>query len=203
MTHPTDRGEAMTTRTDVGASAPVVDRHDVIERERTVVAEPIERALRWGPIAAGLVTAFTTFLMLGLLATGAGFAAVDAGDTPPTVVATAVTSVVALVSFFIGGFIASWSAGATTASLGALYGFVVFSTWLVAMLVLSGLGLGSLFGEAGAMFGSVRGPELSTQEILDAISAGAFGTFLALALGGLAAALGGAVGATDRLYARR
>lgn len=173
----------------------------VVERDVSVVATD-DRAIRWGPIVAGLVTALSVFILLSLLALGAGLAATGPGDTPPPAIATVVTSLIALFSFFLGGFVAAWSAAAVNPARGVLYGFLVWATWLVVMLALSGFGLGSLFGEAGATFGGVRGPDLSAEEVFDALSTGALGSFLALALAALSAMLGGAVGTNEEVYGR-
>lgn len=199
----------MTTRSDTRARAPVADRDDADLRpndevyDRDALYAAPARTLQWGPIVAGLVITLTTFLMLSLLAAGLGLAVVNADGGTPTAVATVVTSIIALVAFFLGGFVAAWGGRASNGARGALYGFLVFSTWMIVVLVLSGMGLSSLFGEIGAVMGNIQAPELSQQEILDALSTGAIGAFLALALAGLAAALGGAVGASDRVYARR
>ncbi len=187
----------MTVRTRA-AAPPAVE----VDRDVTVVATDDDRSLHWGPIVAGLVTALSTFILLSLLALGAGLAAVSPEGSPPTAIATIVSSLIALVSFFLGGFVAAWSSGVTEAARGALYGFLVWATWLVVMLVLSGLGLSSLFGEVGAMLGEARAPDLTPQQIFDALSAGALGSFLALTLAALAAALGGVVGTNEEMYGR-
>jgi hypothetical protein len=174
----------------------------VVERDVAVIPTNDDRAIRWGPIVAGLVTALSVFILLSLLGIGAGLAAAAPGDEPPAAIATIVSSLIALLSFFLGGFVAAWSAAASNPARGALYGFLVWGTWLLLMLVLSGFGLGALFGEAGSMLGNIRGPEMTAAEIFDALSAGALGSFLALALAALSSALGGVVGTNDELYGR-
>lgn len=197
------------TTTNPRAEAPVVERVapereiNIVHERETAYDPATARALQWGPILAGLVVTLSAFLMLSLLVAGIGLAAVNPDGSPPTAVATIVTSIVALLSFFLGGLVASWSGRATNGARGALYGFLVFASWLIVVLLMSGMGLGSLFGEIGSVLGNVRAPDLSQEEILNAISTGALSAFLALALAGLAGALGGAVGANDRLYERR
>ncbi|HVL54307.1 MAG TPA: YrzE family protein [Vitreimonas sp.] len=187
----------MTTRTE-----PPVRTAPVVERDVTVVATDDDRSLHWGPIVAGLVTSLSVFILLSLLAIGIGFGTMTPDQGQPEAIATIVTSIIALLSFFLGGFVAAWSARAMDPGRGALYGFLVWATWLIVLLVMSGLGLGSLFGEMGGTLGNVRAPDLTPEQIFDALSTGALGSFFALALAALAAALGGIVGTNDELYGR-
>jgi hypothetical protein len=169
----------------------------IVEREVAVVA-PVDagaRALRWGPIVAGLLTALGVFILLSLLAVGLGLGtAASAGQN--AMVATIVGSLVALVSFFLGGFIAAWSDNAVDNRRGALDGFLAWALWLLFVLVAGALGLGALFGDVGGLFPTDATPDLN------AIRSGALKTFLALALTAASAALGGVVGTRDRIRTR-
>ncbi|HEY7589477.1 MAG TPA: hypothetical protein VH723_00650 [Candidatus Limnocylindrales bacterium] len=177
----------------------VVDRGPaVVEREVAVAApmgDTVGRALRWGPIVAGLLTSLGTFILLTLLAVGIGLdAAADNADNAG-IAATIVGSVIALLSFFLGGFVAAWSDGAIDGRRGALDGFMVWALWLVVVLVAGAIGAGAALGEFGSMFGDL-GADPST------IQSGALQTFLALALAAAAAALGGVVGTRDEVRTR-
>lgn len=174
----------------------VRERDVVVERDVAVIADTGgPRALGWGPIVAGLLAALGLFVLTSLLAVTIGAAVITPDGSPPTTIATVVAAVIALVSFFVGGFIASWSARLADEKLGALSGFLVWALFLVVVLVAGGLGLGSLFGAAGSLLEDISAPELSRQQVVDALQTGSWRTFLALALGAAAAALGGAVGA--------
>jgi hypothetical protein len=164
------------------------------------------RSLRWGPIWAGLLTAIGAFFLMTLLAISLGLQAapgVPQDEEGAGFVAIIVTSGIALISFFIGGFVSSWSAGLVDQGRSLLNGFLVWSLWLVGVIVLAALGLGSFVGAVGDIFGQValETPELERQEIVDLLRSGSWQTFLALALTAAAAALGGVVGARDEVRA--
>lgn len=183
----------MTLRNDPPGGPDVVVHRDVAVREP--VLEAGARALRWGPIIAGLLTAFGTFILLSLLAVGIGLSAADDAQNPE-MIATIVGSLIALVSFFLGGFIAAWSDNAMDNRRGALDGFLVWASWLLVVLFAGALGVGALFGELGALVPTTEAPDLN------AARTGALNTFLALALTAASAALGGVVGTRDRIRTR-
>jgi hypothetical protein len=169
----------------------------IVERDVAVIA-PVDagaRALRWGPIVAGLLTALGTFILLSLLAVGIGLST----TTDPqerNMVATIVGSLIALVSFFLGGFVAAWSDNAVDNRRGALDGFLVWALWLLVVLLAGAIGLSALFGDLGALFPTGDSPDVN------ALRSGALRTFLALALTAASAALGGVVGTRDRIRTR-
>lgn len=171
---------------------------DVVVRREVDIPPTVEagaRALRWGPIVAGLLTALGVFILLSLLAVGIGLAAAQGEN--PTMVATIVGSIIALVSFFLGGFVAAWSDSAIDNRRGALDGFLVWALWLLVVLFAGALGLGALFGgDIGGLFPTTQAPDLNQ------VRSGALKTFLALALTAASAALGGVVGTRDRIRTR-
>ena len=65
------------------------------------------------------------------------------------------TSAIGLISFFVGGFVSSWSAGLADQGRSLLNGFLVWALWLVAVIVLAFMGLGSFVGAAGEVFGQI------------------------------------------------
>ena len=117
------------------------------------------------------------------------------------VVAIIVTSLIALVSFFVGGFVSTWSAGVSDPGRSLINGFLVWSLWLVAVALLATFGIGSIVGAAGNLFGQISAPaaDVDTQQLIDTIRSGSWQSFLALVLTALAAALGGVVGAREDL----
>jgi hypothetical protein len=172
-------------------------RPDVVVERDVAVVEPAAdagaRALRWGPIVAGLLLAFGVFILLSLLAVGLGLGAEDGQET---MVAKIVGSIIGLVSFFLGGFVAAWSDNALDNRRGALDGFLVWALWLLVVLAAGALGLSALFGDLGGLFPTTEAPDLT------AVRTGALNTFLALALTAASAALGGVVGTRDTIRAR-
>jgi hypothetical protein len=161
------------------------------------------RPLRWGPIWGGLLTAVGLFFLLTLLAAALGLQATPGAPDEEElgIVAIAVTSAIALGSFFVGGFVSSWSAGLSDAGRSLLNGFLVWALWLVVVLVLAAVGLGSFLGASSDIFRrlSVELPEVEGQALLDTLRTSSWQTFLALALTALASALGGVVGARDEV----
>ena len=164
--------------------------------------------LRWGPIWAGLLTAIGVFFLLTLVAVALGLQAapgVDPSEEDVGFVAVLATSAIALVSFFIGGFIASWSAGLADQARSMLNGFLVWALWLVAVIVLALFGLGSFVGAAGEVFTrvavdpAIEVPAVEGDELVNLVRDGAWQTLLVLLLTAAAAALGGAVGARPEL----
>ena len=180
----------------LGRAAP---GRDVVQ-EATLVAP--RDAVRWGPIAAGLVVAFTLFLLLTVLLVAIGAQAIRVGD--PNVDEAAgiggiLTALIALVSFFIGGFVAGRSAAVDGRGAGLLNGFLVWGLGLMLILLLVGLGMGGLLGSAGDLFQQYRAagspqPDVDPQDVLSGIRNSALPAFLSLALPALAAAIGGWLG---------
>lgn len=182
----------MTMRTD-----PLRGPEVVVERDVAIVAPAADagaRALRWGPIVAGLLTSLGVFILLSLLAIGLGLGTAQGQDE--TMVATIVGSIIALVSFFLGGFVAAWSDNALDNRRGALDGFLVWALWLLVVLLGGALGIGALFGDVGGLFPTTEAPDLNQ------IQTGALNTFLALVLTAASAALGGVVGTRDTIRTR-
>lgn len=177
------------------------------------VVEPVSAAtdgdrgqLRWGPIWAGLLTALGLFILLSMLAIAIGLQATPGGEVSSgtQLVAGIVTSAIALVAFFVGGFIASWSANLTHPGRSALNGFLVWALWLVLVLLLAAFGAGQVFGAALDLFGpiSVTPPDVDSDELVRTLRDGAWQTLLAFALSAAAATLGGVVGAREEVRSR-
>jgi len=177
----------------------------------TVVQE--DRSLTWGPIWAGVLTAFGLFMLFSLIALAAGLALVEFGqpgagngDVPVDLIATIITGLFMLVAFFAGGFVASWSANDTDESRGLLNGFLVWALALVLLLVFASLGLGQWLGAAGSIFagqftpGTVIPPDTDLEQVGQAFEAAAWQTVLAIVLAMAAAVLGGLVGTRDEFH---
>jgi hypothetical protein len=163
--------------------------------------------LRWGPVWAGLLTAVGVFFLLTLIAVAIGLQAgpgMDPTEQETGFVAVLATSAIGLFSFFVGGFVSSWSAGLADQGRSLLNGFLVWALWLVAVIVLALFGLGSLVGAAGDVFGQlvnrgVQAPAVDPDTLVSIVRDGAWQTLLVLLLTAAAAALGGVVGARPEL----
>ena len=183
-----DRDTATTDRrTFEGPATTGVGEPDVVQQ--TQVIAPRDR-VRWGPIVAGLLVALAAFLLLSTLASAIGLATMG-GDAGPAI--GIATAVIALVSFLIGGFVASRTAVVRGRDNGLLNGFLVWALSIPLVLLLAGMGLGAVLGAAGELFGQVRTPEapdVDPQQAQDALRAGSLGAFISLALPAAAAATG-------------
>lgn len=168
---------------------------------------PDRTQLKWGPIWAGLLTALGLFVLMTLAAIAVGLQAApgtDEGDA--AMVAGIVTGLIALIAFFIGGFVSSWSANLSDNGRSLLNGFLVWALFLVLLMILAAFGAGSIFGAATNLLGdvSVNVPEVDVtpQEALAGARESAWGSLLALALTAAAAALGGVVGSHEAVRSR-
>jgi hypothetical protein len=155
--------------------------------------------VNWRAITAGALAAVATFLLLGLLALGIDLLADDTGASDW------ISAIIGAISFLVGGYVAGRaldhgrderSAGDRADGRRGLNNDLL--SWALAtviILVLSGLGLGQLFGPVGDLLGP-----LDPEQISDAARDASLGAFFTLLLWGLASALGGYLGekANDR-----
>jgi hypothetical protein len=167
------------------------------------MSRPTCRPLRWGPIWAGLFTALGIFflLSLGAIALGIQTASGTQGQEDLGITAVVVTSAIELLSFFIGGFVSSWSAALADPGQSMLNGFLVWALWLVAGIVLAAVGLGSVVGAMAELLGevAVSAPDAEPDQLVTVLRESAWDTLLALGLTAVAATLGGVVGANEDL----
>ncbi len=178
------------------------DEPDV--RQTTQVITPRDR-IRWGPIWGGLLIALTTFLLLSTLALAIGALVVEPRTTDPQaagVTGGIVSTIIILLSFLVGGWIAGRAAAVPGHWNGLLNGVLVWALGMGLVLLLSVLGLGALFGALGGLLDQIRlasvpRPDMSASpgDIANAIRNSALGAFLMLLLPALAAAGGGWLGA--------
>ena len=157
-------------------------------------------SIHWGSIWAGVPLALTTFLLLELLAIGSGLLTVAGSGA-----ATAVSPIIGLVAFFIGGYVAGLTSGGagggTTgvryAGSGVLQGLLVWALGTILILVVSLLGLGQFFGALGEVVNQLTtalNPNIERRLAAEAVGDPALVAFYGLLLSGLAAALGGWLG---------
>ena len=120
--------------------------------------------VRWPAVFAGLLTALTTLIALGVLGLAVGLTSVDAGAA---VAQRGVPSglglgsgiwagVSALLAFLLGGWVAGRTAAVFGKGWGALNGMLVFLLAVPATLWLAGNGLGALLGSFGGFAQSLN-----------------------------------------------
>lgn len=185
---------------------------EVVQQTQVIAPRDL---VRWGPVFAGLVVAFTLFLLLSVLLVAIGVQAIRVGD--PNIDEAAgsgavITAILALLSFLVGGFVAGRSAAAGGRWAGLLNGFLVWGLGLLLVLLLAGLGLGGLLGASGELFQQYRAagsprPDVEAADVLQAIRDNSLPAFLALALPAATASIGGWLGGREdfdpiRIYRR-
>jgi len=153
-----------------------------------------KEGINWGAVWGGLLTAIGLFILMSVLATAIGITAtqettVDAGDASR--IGGVVSAVLALLAFFVGGYVAGNMSGGDGGA-GALNGFLVWALALVLILILAAFGAGAAFGTLAQNFGPVAVDPGAVAE--DAQSA-AWIAFISLALAATAATLGGLMSA--------
>jgi hypothetical protein len=189
-----------------GSAVPGETGAEVIQTAEVITPED---RVRWGPVWAGLLTTLTVFLLLELLAYGLGLLTSNSdGTVAASGAAPWITGVLGLIAFFVGGYLAEWSAAARGGGSGLLNGFIVWALATSLILVLSILGLGSLFGALGTAIGQFLaagghvttpgGVSVNGNQVANVTQSAALGAFFSLLLTAIAAALGGLVGSPGR-----
>src|SRR5215210_3322573 len=113
----------------------------------------VRNRVQWGPIIAGVLAAIVVFLLLTILGFALGASVLDPANTAGQIGTWGALS--AIVSFFLGGWIAARTAAVDGAFAGVMNGLMVGSAGLLFIIWLTASGLGNLFGTIGATVGSV------------------------------------------------
>jgi hypothetical protein len=126
--------------------------------EVDVAGVPMRDRIRWGPIVAGVVTAFAVLLFLTVLGIALGISALGGGDdNNPQTWGTAAGiwgGLSLLVAFFFGGWMAARAAATLSESDGPLNGFV---TGAATLLLLLWLATTAITGALGFFASTVSG----------------------------------------------
>lgn len=182
--------------------------------------------LSWGAIFAGLVVATVLQILFMLTGIAIGFAVWDVGDSPEALgMGVGIwVAVAALISLFMGGLTTGHMAGILTPGDGAIHGVIMWglSMILTVWLAVSGVtgllggaldmaaspvaaevlaeverGEAEAVGEAAAETVEQRAEGIDPEDATDRAAEGAGWALLAMGLGVLAAAGGGAITARD------
>jgi hypothetical protein len=217
---PAPPGEVREVRVGPPAAAVAGATPPELEVEATA---PGRDRVRFGPVVAGLLTALTALLLLGLLGVALGLAGVDPGpagqatgpppEAGPLAAFWAVLS--AFLAFLLGGYVAGRTAAVYDVRWGALNGALVFMLAVPGALWLAAQGAGAAvgaLGEAAAALGvaparlvAAGAQTVSPADVARAAEAarsGAWGALLGALLGLVAGALGGTLGTRALLAAR-
>lgn len=116
------------------------------------------RSPAWGAIFAGAVAGLGTHILLMMLLTAIGMGMADPGtDDNPVATFGAGTAIAwtisALISLFIGGWVAGRCAARVHSVSGTVHGFLVWSVGTIAAVLLVSSGAGALIGGAARVVG--------------------------------------------------
>ena len=116
--------------------------------EVDVADVPMRDRIRWGPIIAGVVTAFAVLLFLTVLGIALGLSALGGDDGARTwgTAAGIWGGLTLLLAFFAGGWIAARSAATMSDSDGPLNGFITGAATLLLLLWLATTALTGALG---------------------------------------------------------
>jgi hypothetical protein len=130
------------------------DRYD--NGDSDVVVERSKDLVRWGPVIAGLFAALATLATLTVLGLAIGLSAYDPGDPGSSfgIGAGIWGAISALISFFVGGWMAGRSSALRGTKSGILNGAMVWFVAIPLLLYLLGSGIGAVVRTAGNVAGS-------------------------------------------------
>lgn len=200
--------ERQTTTTTARETAPPPRETVPPPRDTSGAVAPTH--VGWGPIWAGVLTAFGLMFLLSILALAAGMTVVEfngdpTADVPVDLVAMIVTGLFLAVAFFAGGFVASWTAALVDEGPAILHGFLVWALAIVLVVVMAALGAGGVLGAAGQIFGPQFSPgqvDVDAEALAAAFTEAAWQTVFAIVLAMAAAILGALVAIREEVRGR-
>jgi hypothetical protein len=166
----------------------------------------LQDRVHWGPVWAGVLVALPVYLVLQLLFFALSIVDLGVNGEGQSTAASIVSAVLALIAFFVGGFMAGSTAASRDSDEGLLHGVLTWAVGIVAILGLALLGAGALLGNLSTVVSQSGGLQQQAGQAgqaagqidpalaLQAAHQGAGWAALALGLTVLAAAAGGMVG---------
>lgn len=122
---------------------------------------PLRDRVRWGPIVAGVVTAFAILLFLTVIGIALGLSALggDPNASPQTWGSAAGIwgGLSLLIAFFVGGWLASRAAGPALEANGVLNGFITGAATLLLILWLATTAITGALGFFAGTIGNIAG----------------------------------------------
>jgi hypothetical protein len=160
------------------------------------IAMPIGSRVRGGPVWAGFVIGFATWVLLEL-----ALFALDLGALAANVVPEADNAawwwsgVAAVLAFLLGGLVSGASMSSRDVTDGILHGITVWSLTVVSLIVLSAAGVGIGFGAVGDVLATSPSLAEADSAAVNDAQVAAAAALLALTVTLAAAVIGGALGA--------
>lgn len=134
---------------------------ETVERHSSVNVVDLGDRIHWGAIAAGLVVAISTQLLLSAVGVALGFTTIaNSGaprtDTPDVGAAVGIWSIISLfISLFVGGWITARASGSINRGTAAFNGAILWATTLTISAILLASGVSGIFGIALANAGNI------------------------------------------------
>jgi hypothetical protein len=123
---------------------------EIVERPRIEAVPGVPFKLSWSAIFGGTFVALGVWILLYALGLALGLSAVDPNDpgsAKSAGIGTGIWSLVApLIALFVGGLVASRTAGVLDKAGGALHGAVLWGLTTLAGVIVMGMALSSLLG---------------------------------------------------------
>jgi hypothetical protein len=151
--------------------------------------------ISWSSIVAGVVSAFGVFVLLSAISLAAGLEADPARFGVQ--VGAILTGLFGVLAFGFGGFVAAWTADVEERESAIMHGFLVWALFVVLLLALIAMGLGTALGSVGNVFsGAFEAPDE------DALSEAAWSSVFALTIAVAATILGALIATRDEVRSR-
>lgn len=174
------------------------------EREATVRGTTVDAGadvarsdlLSWSSVWAGVLAAFSLFVLLGAVALAAGLEA----DEPRLgrEFGLILSGLFVVLAFVAGGFIAAWTAEINEPDSAIMHGFLVWALFVVLLLALVAAGLGTAFGSATDIFSGAFEPAGN-----EARADAAWGTVFVMVIAVASSILGALLATRDEIRMRR
>jgi hypothetical protein len=134
----------------------------IAESTSPAIAPAALRRISWGAVFAGAIVAIAIELMLGVLGVGVGASTINVhSDTSPISglgLGAAIWFVIsALISIYIGGWVAGKLAGVPSRTDGALHGFITWALATLALFYLLTTALGAVLGGTASFLNGAAG----------------------------------------------
>jgi hypothetical protein len=123
---------------------------EIVEKPPVVAIPGVPFKLSWGAIFGGAFVALGVWILLYALGLALGLSSVDPADpgsAKSAGIGTGIWSLIApLIALFVGGLVASRTAGVVDKAGGALHGAVLWGLTTLAGVILMGMAISSLLG---------------------------------------------------------
>lgn len=134
----------------------------VAQNPPSAIAPAALRRISWGAVFAGAVVAVAVQLMLSVLGIGVGASTINAQNSASPVAGLGLGAgiwflISALISVYIGGWVAGKLAGVPTRSDGALHGLITWALATLALFYLLTTSVGAVLGSTASFLSGAAG----------------------------------------------